>query len=98
MCGDHRVPSPLATARYRAPKGAQPSKDRQPISPSQAAALFAMARERARPDERWLPVLGYVTGCRLAELIYLQGRDLKWHREARAWTLDRKSTRLNSSH
>jgi integrase len=47
-----------------------------------------MAREHARPDERWLPVLGYVTGCRVAELVYLQGRDLKWHKEARAWTFD----------
>src|SRR3546814_3568319 len=88
MCNQHRVSSPWATARFTAPKAARPSQDRHPISPAQAATLFAMARERARPDERWLPVLGYVTGCRVAELVYLQGRDLKWNKEARAWTFD----------
>jgi len=88
MCNQHRVISPLATARLPVPKAARASQDRHPISPKQAADLFALARERARPDERWLPVLGYVTGCRLAELVFLQGRDLKWNKQARAWTFD----------
>src|SRR3546814_13716814 len=44
------------------------------------------------PTPRPSDLLGFGTGCRLAGLVYLQGRDVKWHRAAQAWVFDRHET------
>jgi len=88
LCTDHLIRSPLEKASTMAPPEAREGIERQPLSNKQAARLLEAASRRARPDEKWLPLLGLATGCRLAELIYLQGRDIKWNKEAQAWTFD----------
>ena len=88
LCAEHRVESPLAGAKVAEPRDVRPAEDRAPLTASQIAAVLREALERVRPDDRWLPVLGFLTGCRISELVYLQGRDPKWNRAAQAWIFD----------
>lgn len=92
ICQQRLLRSPLAEATLDVPTDARPPTDRDPLSLSQIVRLLREAGKRARPDDKWLPLLGFATGCRLAELVYLQGQDIKWNQRARAWVLDLSDT------
>jgi integrase len=94
MCKKHKILSPFAGEKLKAPRGARLAEPRRPLTVPEFVAVLSEAAQRPRPDERWLPLLGYATGCRLGELVYLQGRDLRWRRDAKAWTFDLRDTLL----
>lgn len=55
---------------------AKESVEREPFTVEQLNVWFAVAARESRPDLKWLPLLGTVTGARVGELIFLQGRDI----------------------
>ena len=84
ICRQQDVTSPFALVKTKAPKSAPAKEDREPLSLPQLTALFKMAGGKVRPDDRWLPLLGYLTGARMGELVYLQAKDIK--RLDQRWT------------
>lgn len=52
------------------------SVTREPFTVNQLNVWFAAAARERRPDLKWLPLLGTVTGARVGELIFLQSKDI----------------------
>ena len=76
MAAQYQFRSPLTDVLIRIPRDAKESTDRQPFEVGDLNTWFAYAAKRARADEKWLPLLGTITGARVRELIFLQGKDL----------------------
>lgn len=76
MAAEHNFRSPLHDVNIRIPKYARASKDRAPFEVPDLNRWFAYAAQQKRPDTKWLPLLGTITGARVAELIFLQGKDI----------------------
>ena len=68
--------NPLADVQVRISENAADSVQRQPFSASDLNKWFVNAAEELEADKKWLPVLGAITGARLGELIFLQGKDI----------------------
>jgi len=84
ICRQHDVRSPFADGKTKAPKTARPKEVRNPLTLPQLNAVMAEASSQANPVDRWLPLLGFLTGARVADLINLQGKDVK--RLTEHWT------------
>jgi len=84
ICRQHDVRSPFVDVKAKAPKTAKAEQDRDPLSLPQLNALMAEASHRSNPAERWLPLLGFLTGARVADLVNLQGRNVQ--RVTEHWT------------
>jgi len=76
LCVKHDCRNPFERGRIFVPAEATVSVKREAFSVEELNRWFAIAAAEGRPDDRWLPLLGTLTGARLAELIYLQGRDI----------------------
>ncbi|NTG47617.1 hypothetical protein G6M04_09540 [Agrobacterium rhizogenes] len=76
MAAQYQFRSPLADSNIRIPKDAKESVDRIPFEVEDLNAWFAHAAKQSRPDHKWLPLLGTITGARVGELVYLQGKDV----------------------
>lgn len=74
IAAEHEFRSPLADADVAI--SGESSVQRQPFSIEALNRWFAHAAGEERADQKWLPLLGSITGARIAELITLQGRDL----------------------
>ncbi len=74
MAAEHRFQSPFGDADVR--MDGRSSVKRRPFKVEQLNIWFAHAAQEARADMMWLPLLGAITGARIAELIFLQGRDI----------------------
>jgi integrase len=68
------------------PKGATRKAVREGLSTEALSIWLQHAAAASTPHKRWLPLLGLLTGMRLAEMVYLQPRDLVPVRGH--WTLD----------
>ncbi|MBB5576967.1 MULTISPECIES: site-specific integrase [Rhizobium] len=76
MAAQYQFRSPLTDVIIRIPKDAKESVDRVPFEVEDLNAWFAHAATLSRPDHKWLPLLGTITGARVGELVYLQGKDV----------------------
>lgn len=74
---EHRFTSPFDGLRLTIPKSAKGPVRRKPLTVSELNAWFIHAGRERRADDRWLPLLGFLTGARIAELAFMQGRDLR---------------------
>lgn len=80
LCAKHKVRYPFDYRHVHIPKDMPPPEDRYPLSKEQLNALFRECTRDAnlkRPDDVWLPLLGYLTGARLGELVGLRTQDIK---------------------
>ncbi|MDB5620368.1 tyrosine-type recombinase/integrase [Tardiphaga sp.] len=80
LCAKHKVRYPFDYRYVHIPKGMPLPEDRYPLSKDQLNALFRECTRDAtlkRPDDVWLPLLGYLTGARLGELVGLRTQDVK---------------------
>jgi len=76
MAADHQFRSPLADADVRISGAATGSVERIPFEVSELNKWFAHSAKEARADAKWLPLLATITGARIGELVYLQGKDV----------------------
>lgn len=76
MAAQYQFRSPLTDVLIRIPRDAKESIDRLPFEVDDLNIWFAHAVKQKRADEKWLPLLGAITGARVGELIFLQGKDL----------------------
>ncbi|WP_149338673.1 site-specific integrase [Neorhizobium sp. P12A] len=76
VAAEHSFRSPLSDVEIRISADATPSVERQPFAVPELNLWFAHAAKEARADMKWLPLLGTITGARIAELIFLQGKDI----------------------
>ncbi|NEI32217.1 hypothetical protein GR232_36120 [Rhizobium leguminosarum] len=87
----HGFRSPLSEVEIRISADATPSIERQPFAVPELNLWFAHAAKEPRADMKWLPLLGSITGARIAELIFLQGKDIYRMRGddgTKCWVLD----------
>jgi len=69
----------MAAYRVTMPKDAEASIDREPLAVNSVNIWFrdaALPKRMKKPHKAWLPLVGYLTGMRLAELVYLQKTDI----------------------
>ncbi|MEP5622325.1 MAG: tyrosine-type recombinase/integrase [Hyphomicrobiales bacterium] len=76
MAGQHDFPNPFLGVSVRVPVVARESVERQPLATDELNRWFRQAAHEVRADLKWLPLLATVTGARLAELVFLQGKDV----------------------
>lgn len=74
---EHRFLDPFSGMRLTVPKSARGSVRRKPLTVDELNRWFAHAARQDRADDRFLPLLGFLTGARIAELVFAQGRDLQ---------------------
>ncbi|MGF0539897.1 hypothetical protein ACQQ2Q_18005 [Agrobacterium sp. ES01] len=87
----HSFRSPLTDVEIRISADATPSVERVPFDVPELNLWFAHAAKEERPDMKWLPLLGTITGARIAELIFLQGKDIYRMKDdggLECWVLD----------
>lgn len=87
MCAHHGFTSPLANVTVRISADARGSTDRLPFEVPELNRWFAYAAKEDRGDNKWLPLLGTLTGARIGELIPLQRKDV-YQVEGGIWVLD----------
>ena len=70
--------SPFDRVRVVAPRQAKPSDEREPLTLAQVNKLLETTAVAARrPEDYWLPLLGFLTGARIGELAGIRGEDVK---------------------
>lgn len=67
----------ITAARARIPRSAKKSVDREGLPGESLNKWFAAASEARASPYYWFPLLGLLTGMRLAEMVYLQPGDIK---------------------
>ncbi len=75
LSAQHKFFNPLSAPVSISSKATE-SVTREPFSVEQLNIWFAAAAREVRPDLKWLPLLGTVTGARVGELVFLQGKDV----------------------
>lgn len=76
-CAEHKVLNPFQGVAFSAPRSATKMPPRQSFTVDEMNAIFSIAGKEERADDRFFPILGFLTGARLAELTSLQKRDIK---------------------
>lgn len=74
---DLKERSPFAEAEVKAPPKAKPAKRRDSLTKDEVNKLLQIAADQQRPEDRWMPLLAYLTGARLFELVQMQGRNIQ---------------------
>lgn len=87
MGAEYEFRSPLADSDIRISSAATESIDRTPFTAEELNVWFAHAASERRGDAKWLPLLGALTGARIAELIFLQKKDI-YEVEGGHWVMD----------
>lgn len=80
LCAKEKVPYPFVYDKIFVPKEVPESKIRFALDTGALHKVFAKATSRCehkRPEDVWLPLVGYLTGARLGELVYLQPLDIR---------------------
>src|SRR5690606_1792915 len=88
LCRRNGIRSPFADAELEFPGYTRHAEARHPLPRRNTNLLLETAASKPRPDDHWLPLLGFLTGCRLAELVSLQGKDLVKHEDVPEWIFD----------
>jgi integrase len=79
LCAEHKVKYPFAYAHVLIPTDLPTPAERYSLDADQINALFkkcASESHKKRPEDVWLPLLAYLTGARLGELVGLQVTDI----------------------
>ncbi|MGM4990523.1 DUF6538 domain-containing protein [Tardiphaga sp. 841_E9_N1_2] len=76
MAAEHDFRSPLSDISVTIPVDAKESVERSPFTVQELNLWFKAAAKEKRADLKWLPLLGTLTGARVGELIFLQGKDV----------------------
>ena len=76
MAAEYDFRSPLADMSPTIPNTARESVTRVPFTVEELNIWFRAAADEKRPDLKWLPILATLTGARVGELIFLQGKDI----------------------
>ncbi len=76
MAAEHEFHSPLSDISVTIPVDAKESVERSPFTVEELNLWFRAAAKEKRADLKWLPLLGTLTGARVGELIFLQGKDV----------------------
>lgn len=76
MAAEHDFRSPLADIQITIPPHTKESVERSTFTVDELNVWFAAAAKEVRPDLKWLPLLGTLTGARVGEMIFLQGKDV----------------------
>lgn len=76
MAAEHDFRSPLADISITIPPNAKESVVRTSFNVTELNLWFVAAAKEKRPDLKWLPLLGTLTGARVGEMIFLQGKDI----------------------
>lgn len=76
MAAEHEFRSPLADIRITIPADAKESIERSPFTVEELNLWFVAAAKERRADLKWLPLLATLTGARVGELVFLQGKDV----------------------
>jgi integrase len=76
MAAEHDFRSPLSDISVTIPIDAKESTERSPFTVEDLNLWFKAAAKEKRADLKWLPLLGTLTGARVGELIFLQGKDI----------------------
>lgn len=76
MGAEHDFRSPLSDISVTIPIDAKESVERSPFTVEDLNIWFKAAAKETRADLKWLPLLGTLTGARVGELIFLQGKDI----------------------
>lgn len=95
QCAHFKVPNPLSDAKVHTPVTATESIERSSFTVEDLNVWFATAARESRPDMKWLPILATLTGARIGELIYLQGKDI-FELEPGLWVADLTTALINS--
>jgi integrase/DNA-binding transcriptional regulator YiaG len=80
LCAQYKVKYPFAYDNVLIPKVLAPSIERSSLDADKLNSLFIECVrniEKKRPEDVWLPLLAYLTGARLAELVDLRLADIK---------------------
>jgi integrase/DNA-binding transcriptional regulator YiaG len=80
LCSEYKVKYPFAYDNVLIPTRLASSIERSSLDADKLNALFRECVnkfEQKRPEDVWLPLLAYLTGARLAELVELQLTDIK---------------------
>lgn len=85
---DYPQVAEITAAPLSTPRTAARPTARGPLEADEINAWLAHAAQEPRPDDRWLPLLGLLTGARLGELVFLQGADIQ--NIGRHWVLNLK--------
>lgn len=93
-CAHHKIPSPFADAKVHTPVTATEPVERMPFEVSDLNTWFAAAAAEKRPDMKFLPILATLTGARVGELIFLQGKDV-FELEPSLWVADLTKSLVN---
>lgn len=91
IAADNQFRSPLADADVRISNAATGSVERVPFEVSELNLWFAHSASEARADGKWLPLLATITGARIGELVYLQGKDvclMQAEDDSEHWVID----------
>lgn len=76
MAAEHDFRSPLSDIGVTIPIDAKESVERSPFTVEELNIWFRATANEKRADLKWLPLLGTLTGARVGELIFLQGKDV----------------------
>jgi integrase len=91
MAAEHQFVYPLSDVEVRISPNATQSKERIPFDVEKLNTWFAAAAAEPTADKQWLPLLGSITGARIGELVFLQGKDvyeMQAKNGKRYWVLD----------
>lgn len=80
LCANHKVKYPFEYDLALVPKDLPSPTVRHGLDDNQLNALFrecVRAVEKKRPEDVWLPLLAYLTGARLGELVGLQPHNIR---------------------
>lgn len=93
MGAEHDFRSPLSDISVTIPIDAKESVERSPFTVEELNIWFKAAAKEKRADLKWLPLLGTLTGARVGELIFLQGKDI--YQVANGWFVADLTTSLD---
>src|SRR5690606_12873043 len=74
---DHEGVRDITSTPLSVPRTASRPIAREGLQIGEVNTWLAHAARQPRADDRWLPLLGLLTGARLGELVFLQGRDIQ---------------------
>jgi integrase/DNA-binding XRE family transcriptional regulator len=82
LCANYRVRYPFEYGHTLIPKALPPPDARRVLDNDRLNKLFAYCAANAdekRPEDVWLPLLAYLTGARLGELVSIQPHNIEQH-------------------
>ncbi|RWX75962.1 hypothetical protein EPK99_20035 [Neorhizobium lilium] len=79
--------SPLADVEVIISKDAKEAVKRLPLEITSLNVLFATTALVDRADMKWMPLLGTIASMRVAEMVWLQGKDV-YQVEGGSWVID----------